>query len=100
MILEPVANLIERVLPVRKAWSSIPGQVKPVTYNIDTYRFLPWCLALLGKALVSSVSEYCDRVRFQVMVPPVWSLMVQVVMTGKLSHFDIRPDLTLDFARI
>ena len=28
--------------------SSIPGQVKPMMYKIDTRYFLAWCSALLG----------------------------------------------------
>ena len=43
-----VAESIERRPRVREIESLILGQVKPVTYKVDTCHFLAWCLALIG----------------------------------------------------
>ena len=43
-----VAESVERRPRVREIGSLVPGQVKPMTYQIDTCRFLAWCFALIG----------------------------------------------------
>ena len=40
---------IERWLPVWKIGSSIPGRIKPMTYQIDTSRYLIRHSALIGE---------------------------------------------------
>ena len=44
-----VADSLELGLPVQQVGSWNPsGSVKPMTYKIDTCRYLGWCLALIG----------------------------------------------------
>ena len=38
--MDAVDESVERNLPMQKVVSSIPGRVKPMTYKIDTCRFL------------------------------------------------------------
>ena len=47
-ILAAVAESGEHWSRVREIVGSNPGQVKPMTYKIDTCRFLARCSALLG----------------------------------------------------
>ena len=42
-----VAESVERRPLVWEIGSLIPGQVKPMTYNVDTSCFLAWFLALI-----------------------------------------------------
>ena len=47
-ILDAVAESVEHWTCAREIVGSNPGHVKPMTYIIDTCRFLDRCLALLG----------------------------------------------------
>ena len=43
-----VAQSAERERRVREIERSVSGRVKPMIYQIDTYRYLAWRLALIG----------------------------------------------------
>ena len=63
-ILNAVAESVERRPPVREIGSSIPGRVKPMTYQIKTCRFIAWRLTLIeyGKDwLVRSQDNVTER---------------------------------------
>ena len=64
--LAAVAKSVERIPHVWEIRSLVPGRVKPMTYQIDTCRFLAWCSALIGYGKISSVSGQCDWVEYWV----------------------------------
>ena len=43
-----VVKTVERRSRVREIGSSVPDRFKPVTYQIDRYRFLAWYSTLIG----------------------------------------------------
>ena len=43
-----MAESVKRGTRMQKIRSSILGQVKPMTYKIDTCHYLAWCSALIG----------------------------------------------------
>ena len=45
-----MAELVELGPRVQEIGSSVPGQINPMTYKIDTCHFLVWCSALIGLA--------------------------------------------------
>ena len=79
--------------------SSIPGQVKPVTYEIDSCRS-----PSLGITRIGQVTWYCDWVGNWDMVPAVWSPSEAALLSHHdefaLSQAGTRPDITLDGARM